>query len=64
MVCVAMLAKTNEESLQYCLDAKMFLLKIFEQSYKTLNTMEQAAVKLSQMNKENLDKGVKYNLEY
>ena len=49
---LAMLAKTNEEALQYSLNAKLFLLKIFELSYKTLNTMEQAAIKLSQMNKD------------
>mmetsp|Transcript_29561 Transcript_29561/g.26984 ORF Transcript_29561/g.26984 Transcript_29561/m.26984 type:complete len:84 (+) Transcript_29561:235-486(+) len=40
---LAMLAKDNEKALQFCIDTKFFLKKIFELSYKTLNTMEQKA---------------------
>ncbi|KRX09755.1 hypothetical protein PPERSA_02627 [Pseudocohnilembus persalinus] len=40
---LAMISQSQEEQLQYCLDAKLFLTKIFEVSFKTLNTMAQNA---------------------
>ena len=49
---LAIIAKTNEEALKYCLDAKFFIMKMFELSIKTLNIYEANNVKLNQVKDE------------
>jgi|JI61114C2RNA_FD_contig_51_2135694_length_761_multi_1_in_0_out_0_1 hypothetical protein len=42
---LAWIAQTSEERIRYALDAKEFLIKILEVSFRTLNTMEENAAK-------------------
>lgn len=46
-VMLSMIAQTQEEQLQYALDAKFFLSKIFEVSFRTLNQMAENAASYS-----------------
>jgi hypothetical protein len=40
-----MIAQTSEERIRYALDAKEFMIKVLEVSYRTLNTMDENAAK-------------------
>lgn len=42
---LAMIADSMEQQIQYALDAKVFLVKIFETSFKTMNQIEENAAK-------------------
>ena len=58
-VMLAVLAKNNQDAIRFGLDAKLFLIKIFELSFRTMNQLEQNAAKLEKMNKD--DKGLVKN---
>jgi hypothetical protein len=54
---LAEISERNEDKIQFCLDAKFFLVKIFDVSFRTLNQMEENAAKYANLNNANAAQG-------